>query len=369
MTVRKRKSTGNWVCDFYHEGRRIVQTIKHARSKEQAKRAEAIIRVGYFNKAYGLEEKPKTPFHRFVQDVFLPYSKLNKASYYDDTIITRAMCEFYGATPLQDITPARVEKYKEWRSETPTKYSTLVKPRTRNPATVNRELAVLSKIFSLAVRDELIETNPCLRVAKLRGETKRERYLSPAEEDRLMAALDELDAAWVKHILIVALNTGMRKGEILRLKWFDVQIDRGLLHVPKTKNDKPRLVPINSNVRALLDSLPKTSGYVFPSPRTGGLINDIKRTFALARTKAKLQDFRFHDTRHTAATRMGAAGVDAFTLCSIFGWSDVRLALRYTHATDKLRHEAVEKLAVSGPSSDQLATDAKQPTTRPAVSA
>jgi integrase len=114
-------------------------------------------------------------------------------------------------------------------------------------------------------------------------------------------------------------------------------------------------------MRELLESLPKSSGYAFPSPRTKERPVDIKKSFEAARTAAKLSDFRFPDLRHTAATRLGSAGVNAFTLCSIFGWSDLRVALRYTHAVSKARHEAVEKLAEKPTSGDESVTKEIQP--------
>lgn len=158
----------------------------------------------------------------------------------------------------------------------------------------------------------------------------------------------------------------MRKSEILNLQWFDVQAERRLLHVRKTKNDRPRLVPINDTLVALLASLPKTSGYVMPSPRTGGRIYDFKRPFALARQKAKLNDFRFPDTRHPAASRIAEAGADAFALKEILGHSDIRMTPRYTHTTDDAKRRAVDSLSAAA--SDQLVTETKQPATRPAVS-
>jgi integrase len=160
----------------------------------------------------------------------------------------------------------------------------------------------------------------------------------------------------------------MRQGEIFSLRWFDVDFGRGLINVRNTKTGKDRSVPMNSVVRELLESLPKASGFVFPSPRTKERLVSVKKSSEAARTAAKLSDFRFHDLRHTAATRLGSAGVDAFTLCSIFGWSDVRVALRYTHAVSKAHHEAVEKLAETPTSGDESVTKEIQPPGTAAVS-
>lgn len=311
-----------------------------------------------FEKKYGLVERPECRFKKFVDDTYLPYSKLNKKSHASDVSICKALCEFFGAKDLSEITSEHVEQYKKLRVEGKTYRGT-----KRSPLRVNKELQALSKIFTLAADAKLIEAKPKIRMFQVSGE--RVRYLTPEEEQRLMEALE--GQPWLRNIVTVALNTGMRRGEIFGLQWFDVDFGRGLINVRNTKTGKDRSVPINSVVRELLESLPKSSGYVFPSPRTKERLVDIKVSFEAARAAAQLTNFRFHDLRHTAATRLGSAGVDAFTLCSIFGWSDVRVALRYTHAVSKARHEAVEKLAEKPTSGDESVTKEKRQTGGSAV--
>jgi integrase len=229
--------------------------------------------------------------------------------------------------------------------------------RQRNPATVNREMCVLSKIFSLAFDAELIESNPCRRVRKFRTNSGRMRYLTFDEEAKLFEQLQGQE--WVQRIVTMAINTGMRQGEIFDLTWFDVDLPRGVIHIRVSKNGKDRFVPINQTVRAMLEGLPHTNEHVFPSPRTKGRLVDVKRRFDLAKSDAGIKDFRFHDLRHTAATRMADCGADAFTLAAIFGWTDVRMALRYTHATDEAKRRAVENLVRPVASSDESVTNEK----------
>ncbi len=168
----------------------------------------------------------------------------------------------------------------------------------RSPATVNRELAVLSAIRTLAVDDELIPDNPCRKVKAMRTDNTRNRYLSK-EEEKLLAALES--EQWLRSIVIMAMHTGMRRSEIFKLRWFDVYFTRGLIRVRNTKTGKDRDVPMNATVREMLDGQPRSSGHVFPSPKTGGQLVDIKYKFDNARVAAKIVDFRFHDLRHTAA--------------------------------------------------------------------
>src|SRR5258708_21638806 len=164
---------------------------------------------------------------------------------------------------------------------------------------------------------------------------------------------------WVQRIVTMAMHTGMRQGEIFDLAWFGVDLPRKVIHIRVCKNGKDRFVPINLTVRAMLEGLPHTNEHVFPSPRTEGRLVDVKRRFEFAKSEAGIKDFRFHDLRHTAATRIADCGADAFTLAAIFGWSDVRMALRYTHATDEAKRRAVENLVRPVASSDESVTNEK----------
>lgn len=359
MSVYKRR--GSWFCDVTIDGRRVQRVIKGARSRAQAVKASASIEGKLFEKRYGLEERPEVRFDEFVRENFLPYSKMHKKSYSDDVRHCAMLNGHFGRLNLSEITPPLIEKFKVDRLNTKTMYK-----RKRHPATVNRELCVLSKILSLAFDAELIESNPCRRVRKLRADSARTRYLSDDEEKALYDALEGQE--WVKNIVTMAIHTGMRQGEIFGLTWFNVDLARGVINVRLTKNGKDRYVPINKTVREMLERLPRSSEYVFPSPKTGGRIVDVKNTFDKAKRDAKIADFRFHDLRHTAATRMADAGADAFTLASIFGWSDVRMALRYTHATDEARRRAVENLVKNSPARDAEVTKEKRQGARPAVS-
>jgi integrase len=144
----------------------------------------------------------------------------------------------------------------------------------------------------------------------------------------------------VTDIVTIALNTGMRQRELFCLCWSDVDLGRGLIHVRATKVNKERFVPINLTARALLERLSHSADSVFPSPKTGRALVDVKRQFDRAKHTAGLQDFRFHDLRHTVATRLADNGVDIFTIASILGHSDIRTTWRYTHASDRARRAA-----------------------------
>lgn len=355
MSVRKRKGTDRWVCDFYYNGERIIKTLKFARTKKDAEQAEAVIMNQVFQQAYGFDKKPDKKFEDFVVEAFLPYSETNKKSFYSDVLICRVLVREFRGKSLRQITPPLIEAFKQERLRTPTKHGT-----KRQPATVNRILSVLSKILSLAVDAELVDGNSCAKVRKFRWNNDRLRVLSSEEETRLFLAMG--DNALVKNIVKVALHTGMRRGEIFNLKWFDIDFHREMIHVQESKAGKKRSIPMNETVRSLLQDMRRQSEYVFPSPKTGEKLTHVKRSFGSAVHAAGIEDFRFHDLRHTAATRMADAGADAFTLMKILGHSDIRMTSRYTHATDSALRRAVANLDTNSHFSNKLVTKEKRQT-------
>ncbi len=361
MTIRKRKDTGKWVCDFYYNGERIIKTLKFARTKKDAEQAEAVIMNQVFQQAYGFEAKPDKSFEEFVIETFLPYSEVNKKSFYDDVLICRVLIKAFKNKTLRQITSPMIESFKQEFLATPTKHG-----KKRSLATVNYHLSILSKIFSLAVDAELVDSNPSSRVGKFRLNNGRTRVLSSEEEKRLFSALSENEL--VRQIITVALHTGLRRNEIFSLKWFDVDFNRGLIKVRESKSGKSRSVPMNSTVRVLLSGIKRKSEYVFPSPKTGEKLTDIKRSFHRALNEAKIENFCFHDLRHTAATRMADAGADAFTMAKILGHSDIRITHRYTHATDSAIRRVVANLDENKDFSNVIGNGNKKQAARLAVS-
>src|SRR5258708_17967193 len=168
MTVRKRKQTGKWVSDFYYNGERIVRTLQFARTKKEAEQAEAVIMNQVFQQAYGFDSKPDKRFEDFVVETFLPYSETNKKSFYYDVLICRVLVPAFHDKTLRQITSPMIETLKQELLRTPTKHG-----QKRSPATVNRHLSALSKIFSLSEDAELFDSNPYKRVRKFLLDNQR----------------------------------------------------------------------------------------------------------------------------------------------------------------------------------------------------
>jgi integrase len=166
------------------------------------------------------------------------------------------------------------------------------------------------------------------------------------EEERLMAALTGRKAH-LRPLVILAINTGMRRGELFNLTWEKVDFTRNVIYVSNTKSRKDRVVPMNQTVRDELIRMSEQADgeFVFVSKRTGLNLTETKKGFNAACQDAGIKNFRFHDLRHTAGTRLADAGADAFTIKEILGHSSIQTSAIYVHATDEGKRRAVEALA------------------------
>ena len=227
-------------------------------------------------------------------------------------------------------------------------YQFLEKP--RSPAAVNRELQLLSRIFSLAHVE-----NPCSKVDLLKGERKRKRYLLPDERERLIQAMAEPGREWLARIILVDLYTGLRRNELLGLRPEHLDFERNVICVAGakseldlgTKTDEDREVYMNSTVSAILaDQMTqaKSKGweYLFTNPVTGTRYKDIKKGFKDVLRDAGIE-FWFHDLRRSFATRAGSdpsVGIPA--LAATLGHKNWQTTMRYTYATDEAKRRVVD---------------------------
>lgn len=213
------------------------------------------------------------------------------------------------------------------------------------PATVNRFMATISHMFTKAVEWDMVEEETLKRIRKVKmlpENNKRLRYLSKEECKELINRCDN----HVKPIVITALNSGMRKGEILSLKWEHIDLKHGFVLLDMTKNGERREIPINDTLRVTLQGLTRRldSPHVFYDPSSGKPYQDVKRSFKTALKNAKISDFKFHDLRHTFASHLVMAGVDLTTIKELLGHKDIKMTLRYAHLAPAHKLKAVEIL-------------------------
>lgn len=286
--------------------------------------------------------KPAT-LGSFVREHYGPWAKANqKAGQATVDAIAAHFAEIVDK-PLTAICAFDLERFKAQRLKAGIK-----------PSTVNRDLSRIRGALSCAVDWGMIEQHPMRTVKQAKGaDDSRVRYLTHEEERQLRAGLQQRcqdrRAPHLLPMVLVALNTGMRRGELLGLDWADVNLPGKLVTVTvaNAKSRKARHIPLNSEAHDTLARWGQQGagiGLVFPSPRTGRRMDNISSSWEELCDTIALPGFRFHDLRHTFASRLVMAGVDLNTVRELLGHSDIRMTLRYAHlAPDKLA-EAVARL-------------------------
>ncbi len=202
----------------------------------------------------------------------------NKRRHREDEQRSVTLKDFFGQKHLRDIKPMMIEKLKWERLATPTKHDKAERPKPRTPASVNRDLACLSKILSMAFDNELIDSNPMRRVRMLKESPGREWFITVEEEKKLFAQLTGR-RDHIRSVVTIDLNTGMRRGEILGLQWEHVNFHARTIFIAKSMTGRTRTISMNDIVFAELKALKQDAGpkeFVYSNARTGVSIDSIK---------------------------------------------------------------------------------------------
>lgn len=244
-----------------------------------------------------------------------------------------------GEKLMDRVTPLDIETYKAKRLE-------LV-----SAVTVNIELRALKAFFGLAYKWDVIQKHPFKKVAMVRIPERKPTYLTA---DEFRALLNAIEKPWLKNLDILAVNTGLRRGELINLKWEHVDLQYRVLNVVntatfQTKSRRDRQVPLNLTAVALLESTPKKSEYVLNGGHGRKLDDEhVSRSFREAAKKAGLSDDLYlHSLRHTFATWLVQSGVGIYEVQKLMGHSSVAVTQIYAHLAPSELHSAVEKIAVS----------------------
>jgi integrase len=254
--------------------------------------------------------------------------------------IVEILASHFGTKKLRSVTHGDILHFKSQRLDTIVKFKK-APPRQRSIATVNRELTVLKRMFSIALREGWILRHPFSgsdTVISSSDENKRTRVISYEEEDLLLDACDERREK-LRVIIICALDTGMRRGEILSLRWRDINFETKRINIQamNTKTLKARSVPITDRLLAELDALPHRA----ESARVFGITDTVKRSWATAKRIAGITDLKFHDLRHTCATRLVQGGLPLVEVSRILGHTNIATTFRYANTDDSTLDRAV----------------------------
>ena len=222
-------------------------------------------------------------------------------------------------------------------------------------ATVNRWQVILSYMMRLAKHWKVpgAETNPLEGVRQKDANNRKERFLSPAETQRLKQAVDDSPNPMLKYIVALLLLTGCRKRELLDAKWEEVNLERKVWRIPTSKTGKPRHVPLSEEAIAVFKAVPRFDKcpYIVPNPKTLKPFITIYNSWDSARRAAKLPDVRIHDLRHSHASNLVNAGQSLYVVAKVLGHSNTRTSERYAHLDSGVLLNAVNAASqVSGTS-------------------
>jgi integrase len=251
---------------------------------------------------------------------------------------------FFGTdTPVTDVTAEAIARYQAHRAAAIEARQRKHQRDVISYAACNREVAVLRHMLRLAKRWRLTVEVP--EIDMLKEPEGRLRFLTEEEAVRLLDACSESRNPYLPAIVTVALHTGLRKGEILGLTWDRVDFSRGVVRVTRTKNGRSREIPMDQDVYEALSGLKgrQDIGLVF-ARQDGGAWGQIRTAFAVALRRAGIEDFRFHDLRHTAASHWTMRGASLKEVQELLGHQSITMTMRYAHLSPERLRTAVARL-------------------------
>ena len=348
--VGKRKTT--WQIDYIDPNGKRIRVMFKKRKEAEAELAKRISMIAegryldekreYTTTLKELADKYKENFgDQPSYESFKKYAIVSIKEYFGEDV------------KLSEIQYEEIETFRNHLKRKLTRWGTI-----RKKASINKEMACLRHMLHKAVQWKKIEQNPFERGESLRlkENNQRLRFLSEDEITRLRDA----SVPYLKNIVDCALNSGMRKGEILSLRW--EQIRNGMIYLRKTKTDNPRQIPINDALQVVFDDLKKHGEpsnvkrldgktVLMPKPKTdhvftfqGKPLKDVRKSFVQALKTANIEDFRFHDLRHTFASHLVMNGATIKDVQELLGHKDLKMTMRYSHLSQEHKAKAVNLL-------------------------
>jgi integrase len=319
-----------WIA-FYDHGKQVKERVGPVGlvTKGQAEQALKARMGEVVQGKFRLEKTNKAILFDKLVERYLEYSKANHRSHRRSVLTSKVLLKSFGGMQLTDISTWLVEKFKVDR-----------KHQGKALATINRELAVLKRMFNLAIEWGLTNSNPVKGVKFFKINNEPMRILTEEEFSKLYEAA----SPHLKPILITAIATGMRRGELLNLRWSDVDLRGRTITVRESKNYEFRIIPINQTLKTELERIKDSSSIEYVFGFEGSPIREIKHSFEGALRRSQISKCRFHDLRHTFATRLVMKGVDLVTVQELMGHKSIVMTKRYSHPTPEHKKKAVESI-------------------------
>lgn len=358
-----------WWVEFRMKGKHILQSVPEARTQKDAERAETSIREDLYANRYRTGKE--IGFTDYFDKHYLPWAQLNKSSVRDDAGSRgNELKAVFRNTPLRSITIADCERLKH--SAMKKQKQRAPKGEKRSDATINRIMALCSKVFTRAIIDRITDSHPCKGIAKEDEGDGRTRSLTPEEYRRLTAVLVD-DLGYMRDVIAVALGTGLRRGELLALKiecvnlrddpaytmvkGQSVEVLPNCLLVPaqgRSKRKYTRTIPLCASVRdSLVRLIRNRSGAELVFTKDANGVNDysLREGFEQACSRAEVRHGRnvtggiiFHDVRRTFATRLRANNVHPYDISFLLGHQIQGITKTYARELLSTLRQAIKAL-------------------------
>ncbi|MCZ6626100.1 MAG: tyrosine-type recombinase/integrase [Deltaproteobacteria bacterium] len=319
--------------DYFAKGKRKRERVGyHKRQAEQALRSrETDVLRGKFDGIF-----PESEYTlEAIRNQYMKYSRTAKTedtSNRDEGILDKHLIPNFGEISLNQITPEQVEDYRAER-----------KGKNIAPATINKEIQLLKHIVKKAVEWGKIRTNLISDFKPLKTPPGRVRYLELEQIPKLMKACPP----WLRPIVLIAMHTGMRRGEFVHLQRSNIDKQNRLIILNNTKNNERKSIPMNDTVWEIVQSLPTRldTSYLFAEKNGQPLsANKVSMAFRKACKKSGITNFRLHDLRHHFASYLTMAGQNQRTVQELLGHKTPAMTARYSHLSPEHLRKAVEQL-------------------------
>jgi integrase len=315
-----------WYIDYAYKGRRVRKRIGQSKKVAELTLKDIEVKIAK-GEHLGIHDNKKILFESFG-NVYLEYAKTNKAdkTYELNVSNLHALNPCFHEMYLSDITPQDIERYKAERLKQVL------------PASVNRDLTCLRHMLNKAVEWGYLSASPMKGVKLLKEPPGRLRFLSKDEIKRLMEELPDS----TKTVVLFALYTGLRKSEILNLKWNNIDFKNKMIIVDKTKTNERRIIPMNNAICKELQDISRNRNgdAIFAQEKI-----NLRKNFEAALKRADIDDFRFHDLRHTFASYLVMSGASLIAVQQLLGHKEIRMTMRYSHLSQDHLQDAVNKLS------------------------
>ena len=346
MGIFKRKNKDGiegekWYVDYRNpNGKRIIKAVGPKKEAEAyLGKVIAAIREGRF---FDVKKENKTTFKELL-DAYV--EKVKDQRFYQTSVcyFIPVLKKRFGEKLLSEITYKTLEDFRDERKKAPTQHGT-----ERSGRTVNIEMSVLRRMFRKGVQWGMVEKNPFENADDLffKENNHRERALTEDEVKHLIDACPK----YLKPIVITAIYTGLRKSDVLNLRWRGIDLGKRVIRLEEAKTGKTRNIVLNSDMITLLQSLPEKCQYVFPN-KHGKPYKDIKRSFETALKEAKIEQSNdrrykvvFHTLRHTCISLLTERGADTTAVKNYVAHASEEMTKHYTHLSEEYARRTAEIL-------------------------